>query len=244
VLYGAQDVAETALGTKKTHPEQALYIYDLAQLSKAEGTLLFPNDVVVPHQNTLEDLRNVPTGMLAPIVYGKGRLIDFGPTRTRPAQVSSLKNAWISAVTHHPLAYMRERLKVGLALMSVDSPSYWTFQYPALYPQTQLPVSGALRQYGIDYLEQFSSGVNVHGDVLYTAWIYLGVLVAAIPLLLRRRLRGDVELAAFSGAMILFQIVIVFTIPAVIYRYEYPIVVAGTAMLPVLLPWRRRVRPA
>jgi hypothetical protein len=100
-----------------------------------------------------------------------------------------------------------------------------------------------LRQYGIDYLEQFSSGTNVYGDVLYSGWIYVGVLVAAVPLLLRRRLRGDVEVAAFAGAMALFQIVIIFTVPALIYRYEFPIVVAGTAVLSVLLPWRRRMEP-
>jgi hypothetical protein len=239
VLYGVQDVAEAAIGTKSTHPEESLYIYDLAQLSKAEGTLLFPHDVIVPHQDTLSDLRNVPTGLLAPIVYGKGRLIDFGPTRTSPAQASSLMHAWISAVTGHPVAYVRERLQVGLALMAVDRPSFWTYQYPP-DTRTQLPVTSGFRQYGIDYLEQFSSGVNLYGDVLYTGWIYLGVLIAAVPLLLRRRLRGDVEVAAFAGAMALFQLVIIFTIPAVIYRYEYPIVVAGTAVLPVLLPWRRR----
>jgi hypothetical protein len=245
VLYGVQDVAEAALGTKSTHPEQALYVYDLAQLSKAEGTLLFPHDVIVPHENTLADLRNIPNGLFAPIVFGKGRLIDFGPTGVTSAQVSSLRHAWISAVTDHPVAYLRERVQVGLALMAIDRPSFWTYQYPTQYPadtRTQPPVTSAFRQYGIDYLEQFSSDTNLYGDLLYTAWIYFGVLVAAVPLLLRRRLRGDVEVASFAAAMVLFQIVIIFTIPAVIYRYEYPIVVAGTAVLPVLLPWRRRAR--
>ena len=60
-----------------------------------------------------------------------------------------------------------------------------------------------------------------------------------VPVLLRRRRPGDVEVAGFAAAMILFQIVIIFTIPELVYRYEYPIVVAGTVVFPVLLPWRR-----
>jgi hypothetical protein len=242
VLYGVQDAAEAALGTQSTHPEQALYIYDLAQLSKAQDTLLFPATVIVPHENTLEDLRRVPAGSLAPIVYGRKRLIDFGPERLSPTQASSLQHAWFSAIAGDPVGYVNERVRLGLALMAVDQPSFWTYQVPPDTP-TQLPISATLRQYGIDYLEQFSTGVNVYGDVLYTGWIYFGVLVAAVPLLLRRRLLGDVEVAAFAGAMALFQFVIIFTIPALIYRYEYPIVVAGTAVLPVLLPWRRRTVP-
>jgi hypothetical protein len=118
--------AEAALGTKCTHPEQALYIYDLAQLSKAEDTLLFPHEVIVPHANTLSDLRRTPAGLLAPIVYGRGRLIEFGP-ELGPAQVSSLQHAWISAVTGGPVGYVSERARLGLALMAVDHP-FWTYQ--------------------------------------------------------------------------------------------------------------------
>jgi hypothetical protein len=243
LLYGIQVAAETTLDTKSAHPEQSLYIYDLAQLSKAEDTLLFPQDVLVPHVNTLADLRRVTdTGTFGPLVYGKGRLVDFTPRYVDSRQASSLQHAWISAVVGDPTAYVSERLRLGLALLDVNRPSFWTFQDPP-DTSTQLPVTPALRQYGLDYLEQFSAGGNLYGDALYTGWVYLGLLVAAVPLLLSRRLLGDVEVSLFACAMILFQFVIVFTIPALVYRYEYPIVVAGTAVLPVLLPWRRGVDP-
>ncbi len=107
---------------------------------------------------------------------------------------------------------------------------------------TELPVSPALRQYGIDYLEQFSTGGNLYGDILYDGWIYLGILVAAVPVLLSRRRPGDLELAAFCASMILLQFVVIFTVPGLVYRYEYPIVVAGAALLPTLLPSTRSTK--
>ena len=243
VLHGIQVAAEASVDTQNAHPEQALYIYDLAQLSAAEDTMLFPRDVLVSPANTLRDLRRVvQTGTFGPIVYGKGRLVDFTPRYVDARQASSLQDAWISAVAGDPAAYVTERLRLGLALLAVNRPSFWTFQDPP-DTRTQLPITPALSQYGIDYLQQFSAGGNLYGDALYTAWVYLGLLVAAVPLLLARRLPGDVEVSAFAAAMILFQFVIIFTIPTLIYRYEYPIVVAGTAVLPVLLPWRPSLGP-
>ena len=235
VLYGFQFGAEKAINTTFVSPQRSTFIYDLAQMSKAEGKVLFPRDVRVPHTNTMADIRRVAqTGTIDPIVFGPKHFIDFSLT---PAQASSLQHAWSSAVTDNPGVYLDERARIGLALLAVDRPSFWTFQ-SSPNDATQLPVSPTLRQYGLDFLSLFSTGGNLYGDVLYTGWIYLGFLVAAVPVLLRRRQPGDDEVAAFAIAMILFQFVIIFTIPGLAYRYEYPIVVAGTAVLPVLLPWR------
>ena len=164
--------------------------------------------------------------MIDPIVFGPGHFVDFF---LKPAQVSSLQHAWTSAVTGDPRAYLGERARLGIALLAIDRPSFWTFQAPPNVT-TELPVSPALRQYGIDYLEQFSTGGNLYGDILYDGWIYLGILVAAVPVLLSRRRPGDLELAVFCASMILLQFVVIFTVPGLVYRYEYPIVVAGAGI--------------
>ncbi len=100
LLYGIQVGAEKAINTKSANPQQSTLIYDLAQMSKSENKVLFPQDVLVPHKNTMADIRRVvQTGVIDPIVFGPGHFVDFF---LKPAQVSSLQHAWTSAVTGDP----------------------------------------------------------------------------------------------------------------------------------------------
>ena len=100
LLYGFQITAEAAINTRHAYPQQGTYIYDLAQMSNAEGKVLLPQDVLVPGLNTMAELhRVVQTGTFDPIVFGKGAFVDH---LLDSAQEASLQHAWISAVARDP----------------------------------------------------------------------------------------------------------------------------------------------
>ena len=240
-LFVFEDGLQRAIGTRATHPEQATFVYDLGQLSKTEGTDLFPHDVLVPHRDTLRYIEDVvKPGTLSQLIYGRTAIVHNFLTG-RPE--SDLERAWIEALVHHPFAYLEERSDLALAQFSVTHPSYWTFQIPLSGSQFR-PLSPALQEYGLDYLSPFSDGGNLYGDVLYSVWFYLLLAAVSVPVLARRRGVGDRVLAGFGVSILLLAVAIFFTAPELIYRFGYPIVVGGAVLLPTMLPRQRSVRAA
>ena len=79
--------------------------------------------------------------------------------------------------------------------------------------------------------------------MIYDAWIYVLVLMVA-SIVLWRRTRADRVLALFAVAVLLYTLVSIFAVPEMLYRYVYIDVVAGVALLPVLLPRRKSHIPA
>ncbi len=237
-LFGFQDGLERAIGTKATYPQQATFVYDLGQLSKTEGTDLFPRDVLVPHRDTLRYIEDtVKPGTLAQLIYGRVAVVD---TFITGGPESDLQRAWIDALLHHPFAYLEERSELALAQFSVTHPSYWTFQPPPGGRQFR-PLTPALQQYGLDYLIPFSSGGNLYGDVLYSVWFYLLLAAVSVPVLARRRGVGDRVLAGFGVSILLLAVAVFFTAPELVYRFSYPIVVGGAVLLAAMLPRPRSV---
>ena len=59
LLYGIQVGAEKAINTKSANPQQSTLIYDLAQMSKSENKVLFPQDVPSRTRTRWQTLRRV-----------------------------------------------------------------------------------------------------------------------------------------------------------------------------------------
>jgi hypothetical protein len=227
---------EKALNTEVTNSQQGTYIYDLGQLSKMNDQVLFPRDMLLPHKDALAFLKTIPVGDVDGIIFGKTAVVAFF---VQGAQLSSLQHAWFNAILHHPWDYLKERTDLLWSQLAISHPSVWTFQYPP-DPRQYLPLANGLQADGLNYLSTFSTGINLYGDILYTAWFYLVLAVASVPLLWRRAERGARVIAAFALSIVLVETAVFFTVPGLVYRYSYPVVVAGTVLAPVLLPrWRR-----
>jgi hypothetical protein len=238
ILLGLQHGVERAINTRTTQPEQATYVYDLTQMSRMQDKVLFPAETLRHPATALANLRKAQLSDHDGYV-GQTSVVEF-PTNvvqhpTNPAHVTALRNAWLSSVVHHPWDYLTERTDLALAQLSITHPSFWTYQVPPDGPQF-LPVSMSLRNDGITYLSAFVVGGNLYGDPLYTVWVYLIVAAAAVPVLLRRRRAGDSAVVALAISTLILECAVFFTAPALNYRYAYAIVVAGTVLVPVMVP--------
>ncbi len=235
-IYGTQAGLEAAIHTTQEHPQQVVYEYDLAQMSRLEGRVLFPRQVLVPHRKALAYFKTIPVGTFDGIV--------FGPQAVVQDQVGSnegaLQHAWLDAVLHNPIGYLEERTDLVLAELAITQPSFWTWQPSPDTPQFR-PLSVSLRSDGEDFLEKFAVGGNLYGDVLYTVWVYVVILGVSIPVLLRRSRSSPPALvvAAFAIGLFMLGVVLFFASPILIYRIAYPFVVGGTVVAPLLLPSRR-----
>ena len=230
-LFGLQIGLERAINTVSTNSQQGTFVYDLGQLSKMNDKVLFPRDVLIPHKRTLAYLKTVPVGQVDGIIFGPTAVVEFF---NHGAQLSSLQHAWFSAIAHHPWDYVKERTDLAIAQLSISHPSYWTFQAPPDTDQFR-PLAASLRQDGLNYPTTFTSGGNLYGDLLHRLGLpppdrgigaasHQEVRITGRCHRCVRTLHPLVELAVF------------FAVPGLVYRYSYPIVVAGTVLAPVLLP--------
>jgi hypothetical protein len=144
-------------------------------------------------------------------------------------------------VLHNPMGYLEERGRWALAQLSITQRSFSTFQMPPDDAQN-IPLSPSLQADGMSYLNAFSVGDGVWGDPLYDVWIYLVIVIAAIPLLVIRRRGADSAVVALCAGTLVFLAALIFTAPDLGYRFAYPIVVVGCVVLPVL--WPRQRMPA
>ena len=234
-LFGTQLVVERLTGTTSLHPEQATYVYDLTRISVDDGRVLFPKEVLVEHRHgdPLSYLNALPIGAYDQIVFGP-RAVVVSPVEGN--RLSALRNAWATAILHHPWSYLSERADLALAQFAITEPSFWTFQAPPSYGY--VPLAASLQNAGMDYLSAFSTGGNLHGDLLYTVWVYELIAAVSVPILVRRRRPGDLAAAALGAGCVLFSVAMVFTTPTLVYRYGFPIVVMGSVLAPVLIPAR------
>ena len=150
---------QSAAGTRSTHPVQATFLYDLAQLSKQEHRVLIPKEIdpgqslaAIEHGITVYD----PNGLL----FGKGAPVHF-PV---PASAySSLRSAWLSAIVHDPGGWLDERLRLGVWMLSIGHPSFWLYNPPLpQYPPPLFPSLNQLEQLGLSPREvALDGGFNV-----------------------------------------------------------------------------------
>jgi hypothetical protein len=206
-----------------------IFVFDLALMSEHEGKVLLPPDVYSGDLATLTELVT-PQGTDNLFFGPKARVNAF----MNESQNASLRRAWVSAVTHHPIEYAHERLRVGARLVAWNADPFWVFQYPPAPPGYE-PKFPDLNKTALDYLKVFTDNHNnAFGGPFERGWAYLVVLIGSSVWFLRRR-PADIFLSLFSISLVLYSVVEVFVISEAIYRYIYPAVVAGSVMTILLV---------
>jgi hypothetical protein len=237
LFFGLQTGLNAALGTKSSHPEAALYVYDLSQLSRYEKTLLLPRSDLIRPETALSQVESTAgTGSLIPLIWGSHPIVR-DPVSTSGYLAADLQHAWISAILHHPLGYFEERSALLGMQLTITHPIPWVYQVPPSlnYP----PLSSALQRAGLDYLSPFTRGplTEQQGGQLYSVWVYLLLTIIAWAVL-RRRGGGYRQITNLAIAIVLYCAVMFFATTEGDYRFVYPIVVVGTVMAILALPRR------
>lgn len=219
---------QRAIGTRSTHPVQASFIYDLAQLSKEEHQVLFPRSID-PSQDygAISQYSNVYE--INGLIFGKDATVSFF---LRGKQMAALQNAWEKALLHYPLGYLRERGSLALSMFSISHPSYWIAN-PA---SSAIPPEFKTANHdGYTYLAFLSEpGQPEYGDFLYDGWIYALLLAIGGVEFWRRKFSNQV-VAWLAIGILVYTVVLVFSGPGELYRYIYPMVATGTVVTPLLL---------
>jgi len=229
-LLGMQTGIEAALQTQDLHPDQVVYIYDLAMMSRDEGKVLFPT-ALYPSQNLQPIVEHSTTASIDGILFGPTSIILI-PLPAK--QYGELRSAWVEAITRDPEAYVRERAAEVLDLLNVTGTPVWITQYPEFDPGYSAllpPVNSAAMSYVLAFAQ---NGNNAFGGVIFTAWVYVLFLLAAAVWFLRRRTAADWIPGLFAVALLLYVAALGVLAPGVIYRYVYP-AIAGTTVLAALL---------
>jgi len=227
-------------------PQEALYYQDLLAVSLKTDELLVP----APFRRT-DDLDRIRKRWI-PGQSGAVLYVPGGPVRYDPGEPSgtAVRNAWLAAIVHHPLAYASVRGELTLQILGArkgtlsawfdrsDHLARWTRQFAQ-----DLPRLASVRA---DYLDAFDASPRGSPGPLHAAWMYLvsGLLGGAL-LVARggwRRVFGWVVLAL----QLLLQGVLFFAATVAEYRFEYFQVILGivVTILGAHAWWRSRPRAA
>jgi hypothetical protein len=118
-------VLNRVLGVERSHPEQMVYLYDLAAMSQNLDEQLFDDDWVREPNGWGEqiyslraldrrfDWKNVIT--VFPPLGEASPYFKPDPAATPGRLTARLRSMWVSAVTSHPLTYAEVRLRVILS---------------------------------------------------------------------------------------------------------------------------------
>lgn len=230
-LFAAQiGVVYGALHADGLHPEQNVYIYDLASMSRQENTVLFPRDVYPIQSIAYLKFWSNPLDPDA-LIYGPHAVID---TPLAGPRFDHLAQAWRDAVRTHPRAYLRARASLTIRQLAVNIPANFVYEVPPQPPgwlfTTRFP---GLHARVMQYVSVGStqSGGSVLGGPLQKAWVYVLLLIAACMWLARRRTRDDLLLTLLGVATLLFAAALVVVAPVVMWRYMYPVVVVAVVLV-------------
>jgi hypothetical protein len=231
-----------AIGVESVHPQQYLYIYDLAALSVDDGRSLFPRDVYPSGSVATLDQTSSVDG-IHPLVFGDNPPI---PTPRPDEQVDELRHAWIDEVEGEPLRYLEMRGEAWLHQISLTQKPIWIY-HPVIDPNDQgfgIEFSHA-NDIVTGYQELFADRY-LNGGILHRAWIYLLIAIPVAWMLLRRRgalaVVGALAVAAWT-----LQVGLFFLTPVTQYRFEFPAIactILATAVLIRTLLTDRRQRAA
>lgn len=229
-ILGTQWVARAAIDVERRAPEQALYIYDLANLSvRARRVLFSPSVYPAQDLDLLERRTNVYS--VNPLLFGDGAPIPFP---VPPSALDDLRRDWRHAVKTYPVAYSRIRWKQWTRQIGWSGNTWWIY-----HPEVDSNSWGYKTRFdsiddGVgEYVEAFASNDNLDGGVVHRVWVYMTVNSLAALLLFsresRRRTIGWLNLAVLAYAATFFVGAM-----GVQYRFSYPNVVVALLSLPAI----------
>lgn len=217
VALGLQLGATKVVGADPAHPEQYLYLYDLAGLSVRDGTSHFPDDVYPSGDvDTLDANSGIET--IIPLAFGAQPTI--GMPRS-DAQVAEMREAWLDEVTGDPIEYLDWRWDAYMEQIGIDSPGIFVY-HPVIDPN-QFGYSIAfpeLNDVATGYQELFADRF-LNGGTFHLAWFYLLLALCSTVVLLivagASRVVGALALSTLT-----YQVGLFFGTMGTQWRFEYP----------------------
>lgn len=217
LVLGVQVGATKATGAESVHPEQYLYLYDLAGLSVRDGENDFPPDVYAGKVSTLAQTSSVDS--IIPLAFGDPPPIGM----PRPAdQVDEMRDAWLDQITDDPGQYLEWRWDAFMKQVGITGPGVWIyhpfvdpneFGYSIAFP--------ALNDIATGYQENFGNAA-LEGHTWQLAWVYLLFSLAAAIVLF---VAGGAALIV--GALALstwtYQVGLFFGTMGTQWRFEFPV---------------------
>ncbi len=220
-FLGLREITLRSFKVQSAHPEQRLFLDDLAALSSASGQNLAPPAFLLPG-TTVEKIRQT-------LYANNGDYLLFGAKpvykgSNDPNDAGTLKRAWVAAVVARPLEYLKWRAQVFDAFAGFNGPVLEP--YPevcrAPYRNGYSPASGPLFWTAMNWVSHFAS------SLFFRPYVYMLLLLAMILLaVLKKRL--DFVLIA-SGAF-LYTAGYFFLIQQCTFRYACPAVFVAVVLI-------------
>jgi hypothetical protein len=189
VLLTSAVIATTKILTKshETYVVQTIWLHDLVAISKERNEALFPSYVIAgPSFNLNNVVANYDPAQSTAINPAAGITLT-----NKPDQISELRTIWWHAIINNKSAYLQHRLRVFEQLIGsrTDNVCYPYETNTAPNPFGYTHNNGVVRTILNDYFRFFRNSILFRGVV----WLLMSS--ALIIFSLRRKLRGDLEIA-------------------------------------------------
>jgi hypothetical protein len=240
VALAVQLAAVRAAGTATVHPDQGVYIYDLAAFSRREGESLFPRSVYASGDVAPIDA-NSSLDTVIPMITGPDAIFR---TPLSAAQTGDLRDAWLDYVGDNPFEWLDVHWDSWLRQIALTQGARVVY-HPGIDPNP----FGYRIEFGsenralIDYLSVFTSADTLEsGAFIYRPFLYL-LLAAGAAWWLLGRGREPAIVGAMALAGLAYQVGFLLVTVANEYRFEFPAVVLGilATVVAVTLAVRERL---
>jgi hypothetical protein len=218
LAIGLQLGATKLVGADPAHPEQYVYLYDLAGLSVRDGVSHFPPDVY-PSGDVPTLARTSSVDTIIPLSFGEQPPI--GMPRP-PDQVAEMREAWLDEVTGDPIEYLDWRWDAYMEQIGVRSPGIFVY-HPVIDPnpfgyEIALP---ELNDVATGYQELFADDF-LNGGTFHLGWFYL--LLALCSAIVLLSIAGAARIVgALALACLTYQVGLFFGTMGTQWRFEFPI---------------------
>jgi hypothetical protein len=202
LVAGALAVAKPAFGIHSAHPEQWVYIYDLAALSQREDRVLFSRSAFPANDLAVLEQRFSPDNVVPLVVPPDPPIVQ--PLSERA--FDRLSGDWREAVLENPLEYLDVRWDLFMRQVAVTRPPTWIY-HPVIDPNSfgyeiRFPEANDIAK---DYVETFADD-NLDGNLLHATWLYLLIALGAVAVLLRAPEPALNIVGLMAMAALLYQI--------------------------------------
>ncbi|MFN0029648.1 MAG: hypothetical protein ACKV2O_21045 [Acidimicrobiales bacterium] len=228
-LVGSQLFIRRAADVQTTHPEQVLFLYDVAGVSLHLQQNQF-SAAVHPAQDLASIERNWNPRWVNSLLFNKDPTFPF-PLSQEAAQ--AVREDWLRTVGRYPGAYLQVRWALWERQLAFHSPAWWVYQpgittnpwgYTTANPTLDEPLQRYLQAGVVD-------GVN-GGGFLYTPWFYVLITMVGLAYL-RHKHSGRALLGWACLASLVYQATVFFGAMGTDYRMVYPSVVVAVVVLVV-----------
>jgi hypothetical protein len=241
-VVGVLAAAKPLFSVQSAHPDQYLYIYDLAALSLHDERVLF-----APSTYPKQDLPTLKARFAADNVVPL--VVPPDPPVTTPLPergFAQLKRRWKDAVLDEPLEYLDIRTDLFLRQLAITQKPTQIY-HPVIDGN---PFGYSIRFTGPShvaksYVEAFADP-QLNGDILHATWIYLLIAGWAAVILLRAPTLALKIAGLLAVAAITYQVGLFLGATGVGLRLEDPTrmmaLFAGIVAAGHLITRRRRAR--